>query len=657
MSRKILLILFVVCTGLFQLKAQTVLNLDGEDISLTEFLAIYNKNNSNAQSIDPKTKEEYLELFVNFKLKVREARELGMDTVTSFKRELAGYRRQLAAPYLTDEKVTDELIEEGYERMKEDINASHILIRLPAVPLPADTLKAYKKIMALKKKIKSPEKDFERIARESSEDPTAADNAGSLGYFSAFQMVYPFETAAYSTPVGTVSDVIRTSYGYHIVYVKDRRPARGEIRVAHIMVQFSAQDSGTAMLDKEKKIREIYDKLKSGGDFAQLAEQFSDDQGSAVKGGELPWFGTGRMVEEFENAAFELKNDGDFSEPVKTRYGWHIVKRLEKKGLASFEEIKPDLEKRVSRDIRSRMSKESFFKRMKKEYQYVDFPKNVQAMEKVLDSSYYRGQWRANEKAAKMNKTLFSLDATSVGGKKKEVTQQDFAKFMESNGRFQRLPGAEPNVIVNTLFEEFVQNEITQFEDGMLELKYADFKALMQEYHDGILLFDLMDKKVWSKAVRDTTGLKEYYEKTKNSQMWPERIDAYIFTCENEQVASKTRKYVKKKAKKNLLDKDDVLKTINLDSQLSLTVENGKYAKGEKDVLDQATWEKGFTENQSVSGKVKFAYIKEVLPSQPKKLEEARGVFISSYQDYLEKEWINELRSKYEVKTYPEVLK
>ncbi|MCB0480307.1 MAG: peptidyl-prolyl cis-trans isomerase [Flavobacteriales bacterium] len=657
MKRKILLILIIAFSIKFDAQAQVLLNVAGEDISLNEFLAIYNKNNNNAQAIDPKTKEEYLELFVNFKLKVREARELGMDTVESFKKELAGYRRQLAAPYLTDEKVTDELIEEAYKRMQEDVDASHILIRIPAVPTPADTLKAWKKVNSLKSKIKNPAKDFENLAKENSEDPTASENGGSLGYFSAFQMVYPFETAAYTTPIGQVSDIVRTSYGYHLVYVKDRRPARGEIHVAHIMVQLEPTDSGKVLLDKEQKANEIYGKLLAGEDFAELAKQFSDDRGSAANGGDLPWFGTGRMVEEFENAAFELQKDGDFSKPIKTRYGWHIIKRLEKKGIPPFEEVKGDLEKKVSRDTRARMSKEAFFSRIKREYGFVEYPKNVKAMEKTLDSNYFIGQWKAKTAADKMRKPVFVLDATSIGGSKKEFTQFDFAEFMQANGRFQRRPPQDHSIIVSALYEEYVTQELTKFEDGLLEMKYPEFKALMTEYHDGILLFDLMDKKVWSKAVKDTTGIQEFYESTKNERMWPERVEAFIFTCENESVANSTKKYVKKKAKKKQLSKDDVLKTINVDSQLSLSIEKGKFAKGAKPILDKKPWEVGFTEFESEGAKVKFAYIQQLLPAQPKELSEARGAVISSYQDYLEKQWLEELKAKYEVKVNLDVLK
>ena len=641
----------------FSLHSQTLLTVDGEDISLDEFLAIYNKNNASAQAIDPKTKEEYLELFINFKLKVREAREMGMDTIGSFQKELAGYRRQLAAPYMTDQKVTDELIQEAYDRKKQDVKVSHILVRLLTFPKPADTLKAWSKINALHNKIKDPTADFERVAKQSSEDPSAKDNGGNLGYFSAFQMVYPFESAAYNTDVGKVSNVVRTKFGYHLLWVVDKRAARGEIKTSHIMIQFAEEDSEEVLADKEKKANEIYEKLKAGADFSEMAKQYSDDKGSSKDGGALPWFGTGRMVENFENAAFALENNGDFSQPIKTRFGWHIIQRNDLKGIPTFEEIEEDLERQVARDSRSRMSQDAFYSRVKSEYGYKLNTRNLSALKKTIDSSYFEGKWKAKEKAAGMNKVIFSLDGSKYKGVKKDYTQADMALYLEKNKRFQRKPETDVEVIVNSVYNDFVNESLSDYENELLENKYPEFKALMQEYHDGILLFDLMDKKVWSKAVKDTVGLKSFYESHKQDYIWPERLEAFIFTCENEEVAKRTRKYVKKKAKSGELEKEDILNSINLESQLSLTVDNGKYAKGDNEMLDKIEWIKGFTENSSSEGKIKFVYVEDVLPSQAKELKEARGLIISAYQDQLEKEWIESLRSKYPVVINSEVLK
>ncbi|UTW62698.1 peptidylprolyl isomerase [bacterium SCSIO 12741] len=284
MNRTIALLLgLIMSTGLLA-QEDVLLNIAGEDITLDEFLMVYNKNNSNAQSIDPKTKEEYLDLYINFRLKVRQAEDMGMDTNRNFNKELSGYRRQLAVPYLNDETVTEELIQEAYNRMKEDVNAYHILIRCEPDASPQDSLEAWRKCMLIKRKITDPATDFEKLAKVESEDPSAVNNGGNLGYFNVFQMVYPFESAAYNTEVGQVSDPVRSRFGYHLVWVKDRRPARGEIQVAHIMVQTSENDDEKAAEEKEKKAMEIYDELQKGANFEELAKKYSDDRGTANKG-------------------------------------------------------------------------------------------------------------------------------------------------------------------------------------------------------------------------------------------------------------------------------------------------------------------------------------------------------------------------------------
>ena len=351
--KQVVSLLSILCVG-YTAFAQTskdpiLLKVEGQEVRLSEFEAVYNKNNSNAQSIDPKSKSEYLDLYINFKLKVAEAEALGMDTSRKFINELAGYRKQLAEPYLTDQQVTDDLIKEAYDRSKSDVNAFHILVQVDENANPKDTLAALKKIQNLRRKINDPATDFEKIAKTASEDPSAATNGGDLGYFSAFQMVYPFESAAFNTGLGSVSDPIRTRFGYHIIYVKDKRPARGEIRAAHIMVKVENADDQEEVNLAEKKTNELYQQLSEGADFENLAKEFSDDKGSARDGGELPWFGTGRMVPAFENAAFSLENDGDFSKPIRSRFGWHIIKRLEVRKTPEFDAIKEELKSFVEK--------------------------------------------------------------------------------------------------------------------------------------------------------------------------------------------------------------------------------------------------------------------------------------------------------------------
>jgi peptidyl-prolyl cis-trans isomerase SurA len=650
--------LFVaICTAfslvIFAQPDQNVLmTIAGKDITISEFESIYHKNNT-SQSADPKSIDEYLNLFVNFKLKVKEAEELGMDTSQSFKNELAGYRRQLAQPYLTDKDLNEALIKEAYDRYQYDVHAAHILIRMNTDAPAKDTLLAYNKLMAYKKRLESGE-DFKKIEKEVKASGDKDLIAEELGYFTAFQMVYQFETAAYTTKPGSVSLPVRTRFGYHIVKVSDKRPAKGQIHTAHIMIKTTPEYSEEQNNQAKSKIDEIYQKLKAGEDFASLAKQFSDDKGSASKGGTLPWFGVGpgSVVQEFADAAFAIKNDGEFSEPVKTPYGWHIIKRLETKGIDTFDEMKNELKNKVSRDGRSSLSKESLLKKIKEEYGYNPDMSKVYEFYKVVDTSYFSGEWNI-EKASKLNKKIFALTDTQHGNRTVVYTQKDFAEFINNNKRKQ--PKVDVKVLVNQLFERFTEEVCLKFEDENLEYKYDEFRMLLQEYRDGILLFELMDKKVWSKAVSDTVGLKEYYEANKQNFMWPERLDASVYTCANADIAKKAKALAKKQQKKGYTD-EFILNEINKDSQLNLKIESGKFQKGDNETIDKITWAEGITDDMNTDGKVVFVSVRKKLMPEPKSLKEARGLVTAEYQAALEKSWIKSLQEKYSVNINRELL-
>lgn len=631
-----------------------LLNVGDERVEMEEFWRVYTKNNTKAQAIDPKSLEEYLDLFINFKLKVLEAEAIGYDTIQALKNELSGYRKQLAAPYLTDQDVTENLILEAYTRMSQDVRAMHILLRVDEDAEPADTLRAYRKLMGIREKIKN-EADFQKFARLFSEDPSAKENGGDLGYFSVFRMVYPFESAAYNTEVGEISMPVRSSFGYHIIYVKDKRKARGEMRAAHIMVTSKASDDEAKKAQAKQKISEIYERLKAGESFEDLAAQFSDDKGSSTKGGDLGWFETGRMVESFEDAAFTLENNGDYSMPVQTSYGWHIIKRLDRKGVPNMDAIQSELKRKVTRDGRGEKSKESFVNARKMEYAYSDNRKNLQPFYKLIDEDYFDRKWKADEKVQGLTKVLFSIEDNKFKKEKKVFTQADFAKYLESSRRFQRRPATPIKQVVNESFEDWVSVVITDFEDQRLELKYKDFADLMKEYRDGILLFELMNDKIWSAAVTDSSGLNAFYEANKQNFMWPERLHASIFTCEDEKIAGKLAKMAKKQLKKGF-DGQLILDKFNVESQLTVSVKSDKYEKGKNEFLDKLPWQKGVSTIQS-GDKFNIVVMKEVLEPQPKLLSEARGMITAAYQDHLEKEWLKELRKKYPVNVSQPALK
>ncbi|HET6992732.1 MAG TPA: peptidylprolyl isomerase, partial [Bacteroidia bacterium] len=645
--------------------------------------------NNKDQSNDPAALENYLDLFTTFKMKVKEAEEMSLDTSAAFKNELAGYRHQVAQPYLTDKKVNDSLLMEAYSRMQEDIRASHILVRCDENALPADTVIAWAKISIingliagkanvkmindyeaklkakflitkaspaadtmkiynlvnplrqLERKYRGKPAPFEEVAYLVSEDESAKQNKGDLGYFTAFSMVYPFETLAYKTPVGKVGGPVRTRFGYHIIKVTDRRPAQGEILVAHIMIKapdgISAADSATA----RAKVDEIYAKVKAGEDFATLAKQFSDDKPSAANGGQLPWFGLYKMPQSFEKAAFALQNNGDYSEPVKTAWGWHIIKRIDKRSIASFESMKSDLKNRVSRDNRAMQGRVALIAKVKAENKFTEYIFTKQEFYKYVDSTYWQGHW-SSDRVKTMNKVMFTLGTTSY-------TQHDFAVYLETHET--RRSKADSKTLVDEAYKNFVDDACVAYEDSMLEIKYADFRNLMQEYRDGILLFDLMDKKVWSKAVKDTTGLRTYYEANKTKYMWGERADATVYSCKDAATSKQLRKLLKSGK-----DEKTILATLNKDSQLNVTVNHKIWNKGEDPMVD-ANWAVGVSADQTKDGRVLFVSTTKIIPPAPKTLQEARGLITSDYQNQLEKDWVDSLKKKYPVVINRDVLK
>ncbi|MEY4110778.1 MAG: hypothetical protein RLZZ46_1133 [Bacteroidota bacterium] len=621
-----------------------LLNIAGKPITKSEFMTVYMKNNTKAQATDPKSVEDYMELFINFKLKVKAAEDLGMDTISTFKNELEGYRKQLAQPYLVDNEVTDQLLKEAYERMKTDIHASHILIKCEPNALPKDSLAAYNKAIDARKRLLKGE-PFAKVAKAISDDPSAKENGGDLGFFSSLQMVYPFESAAYNTEQGKISMPVRTRFGYHVIQVLEKRKNPGTMVAAHIMVKCAQGASSEDSLKSRKKIDEIMGKLKAGEKFAELARQFSDDKGSAKRGGELPAFGTGRMVPEFEKAAFALPADSAVSEIIKTQYGWHIIKRISRKELAAYDEMKAEIKSKVTKDSRSQKSKDSKLAAIKKDYGFKETLPARDEITALVDTTFFEGKWQS-EKARALKKNLFSIG-------EKNYTQSDFVKFLET--RQTKRPKIDITQLVRDQYSIFLNESLLSYEESKLASKYPDYKALLQEYRDGILLFDLTDKNVWSKAVKDTVGLKAFYEANKNKYMWDSRVQASIYKCSDEKVAADVRKKLSDK-KKSLTD-EELRKEINKDSQLALEIESGKFLKGENEWVDKNGWKPGIGSNLQKEKQIIIVKVDKVINPEPKSLQEAKGAITADYQSQLEKDWISELRTRYPVVVNRELLK
>jgi len=624
----------IFCYTTFFGQENTILNIDNETVNKTEFEQIYWKNKKEKIA----TKEdldEYIQLFINFKLKVIAAEELGLDTTKKFIDELSGYRIQLEKPYLIDTSINEDLINEAYYRTINEVNASHIMTKLGPNPSSEDTLKAYNKILEIKNKIVSGNSGFEEAAGELSEDPYAKSSKGNLGYFNAFKMLYSFECAAYNTPVGKISDIIRTKYGYHIVKPNSIRKAKGRVKTSHIMITTSSKNKNEL---SEEKINSIFkDLVEKTKTFEELAIQFSEDRKSAKNGGEIGWINSGgNFYPEFEEAVFSLKADGEYSKPFKTPNGWHIVKRLSYEPIGDLKSMSYILKNKIQKDARAQKTKSSFINKLKTEYE-LKAMLNVKELVGILkNKNYDYVNFESNKKAKNINNIILTFSNVSY-------TNFDFIKYLAISKLIVK-DKIEENLIKQQ-FNKFINQKLIAFEKTQLETKHPDFKALMKEYRDGILLFEISDQNIWTKAIKDTAGLKEFYSSNRDTWKWPNRISGTIFISESKKTINKVKSLKLKKS----LSNDSIMTILNTGNLFNLKYENKIIDDFKKYNLAFEDLEKGFNGPFNHQKKWVLIYIEDKLPQRNKELKEAEGIIVSAYQNYLENQWLSSLKEKHKI--------
>jgi len=619
-----------------------LMEIDNKKITKSDFLQVYLKNNSNPK-YDQQTLDEYIELYKKFQLKVAEAEALGYDTIKRLTQELEGYQRQLTLPYLTDKETNQQLVKEAYERMKKEVRASHILIKVDAGN--DDTLAAYNRAMEVREKLLNNAR-FDSLALVYSQDESVANNQGDLGYFTAFQMVYPFEQAAYTLQVGEVSMPIRTRFGYHILKLTDVRNARGTMTAAHIMITARKNTSSQQDIERaQAKINELYAKLQAGENFEELAVQYSEDPGSADKGGLLPVFGTGtttRLLPIFEQTAFSLEQNGDYSRPIQSEMGFHIIKRLSWSPLKPFEELKKEIEQKVSRDERAQITQASFIEKLKKEYNFeLENQQSIEWLSKNLDSSIYQGNFDLSQFNIVLE-PIFTLN-------QKTYTQADFVNYL--NGKARQLRGIALSEIPQKMKQSWIDDEVIELEKQQLPNKYPEYKALMQEYHNGILLYEIMNDKVWNKAIKDTEGLQAFYKKNKAKYQWDKRYDLIAYIAANQQESEKVYQLAK-----NKISPDTILKQMTLNSSLNLSLQVGVFEQSKLAYIHGQKLKKGLNKPYEFQGKYYVVKINKIIKAQPKALNEAKGLIASDYQAELEQKWLEELAKKHTVIIHHDVL-
>lgn len=638
-----------------KLDKKVLMTIGDKPVTVKEFNDVYTKNNLKGDVVEKKTVDEYLDLFATFRMKVMEATELKLDTSAKFKNELAGYRKQLAKPFLSSDDITDELLQEAYQRKQKDIRASHILIRCDKHAMPSDTLKAYNQAMEIRKKALKGA-DFGDLAVKYSEDPSAKDmaatetmpfrkgNRGDLGYFSVFDMVYPFETGAYNTKEGEISMPVRSDFGYHIIKVQSVTDAMGTIQAAHIFLQLPADASAEDEATVKTKADNIYNELmeQEGKNWNEAVNLYTDDRGTVSRGGALSNFTVSRIVPEFIEVCKGLEIN-QIAKPVRTNYGYHIIKMLGKSGVGSFEKETKGLTERIEKDMRSKKSEEVVLRQVRKEYKFKANDKNIEAFMATVDSTILMA---AYEPAAsvKMDAVLFTIDG-------KATTAADLVEYIKAKQTLQKYVTAQ--TYAYQLYESFANEKVMNYADEHLEEKYPDFKDLVQEYRDGIMLFDLMDLEVWNKAVKDTTGLKEFHEKNAAKYMWNDRVYATLVTVNRQESLPKVMALIEAGT-----PLDSLRSFITRDSITNTFVRKGFFQKGDNQFVDQTEWKEGVVNKipSTVDESTVVVCIREVRKPEQKTLKEAKGLVTSDYQAELEEKWVNALRAKYPVTVDEQVL-
>lgn len=623
--------------------AQTLFTYGPNAVSKEEFLRIYKKNNTQKKpDFSAKSVNEYLDLYSLFRMKVKEAELMKLDTTQAVRSELNDYKGQLARTYLSDKQVTKDLVKQAYDRMKEEVKVAHILV---AVRPNQDTAVAYQKIDSIYKAITAQHADFGALAKALSDDKGSGANGGELGYITALQVVYPFENAAYNTPVGQVSKPFRSQFGYHILKVQDKRKSSGQVQVAQIMIATPKSKGEQGIADARKKMADVQAALKSGKAFEEVAKEYSEDKFSKDKGGLMEPFGVGKLMPEFEAAAFALKKPGDLSAPVQTDYGIHLIKLIKKTPLQPFDSIQDNITRRVENDSRAIVAKEAYQDKVKKQLGFKAYPDNLDKLIGTVTADEKKNEFKAEDfKSA--SATLFEL-----GGK--QYSQSDFMTYAAGITRG-NLMGNKATAL-RDLYKMYENSTLSDLQQAELEKNNEEYRNLITEYRDGILLFALMDKNVWSKASKDTSGLSGFYSNNQDKYQWQPGFEGTVYQAANEADLVKLQTALNAGE-----DVNEALGKINTaENPAKIAQQSGRF-EFSRFTADQSAYIEGkagkiFKNEESLYTMV---VANKLHPAAEKKsLDEARGFVVADYQDYLEKSWNQELRNRYPVKVEEKTLK
>jgi len=646
MNKKHFFIVVLICFSCVALaqKNRVLFTIDGSPYYTNEFLRIYNKNLDLVKDEEQKDIDNYLDLYLGYKLKVKKAYTLGLDKEPKYLNELSSYRKQLVKNYISDTEITDQLVQEAYERSLKEIRTSHILVAVDPSASPEDTLQAYKRMQAIRQHLDKGE-SFERLAEENSDDPSARENSGDLGYFSVFRMVYPFESAAYKTKVGEISEIVRTRFGYHIVKVSDIRDNRGQITIAHIMIG-KTKDDDRSRRDALGKIGTIHRKLEQGESFEALAKQFSEDKNSAERGGNLGVITSGHLNSViFEDAAFSIENIGGYTKPIETDFGWHIIKLIEKHPLKTFEEAEKDIRLKLQTSERAKVVDQIMVSRLKKRYKpKIDHNVLRFVVDLAVTESYYTENFTIPKNTAEFNKKVITMG-------KKKINATEFLKFIQNEqDRKQRIQPLE--LLKVQLITDFVNYSLTEHHEQNLENEFPEFKHVMDEYREGLLLFDLMEKEIWEKAQNDTLSLENFYQENKGKYRWKRRLEAVVASSVNKKFVEQTKQYFEQEK-----SVDFIKNQLNKDAIVNIMIDEGFYEQKSNGLPKDYELSVGVSDVYKEDDYYYVILGKEIIPSSAKTFEEAKSKVINDYQGHLENTWVDSLKEEFKCKINKKALK
>ena len=644
MNTRNLLLLFLFIgyfNGNAQNKKNVLLTINSNPVYSSDFTKVFNKNLDLVVEESQKNVAGYLDLFIDYKLKISEAYAQELDKNQQYIKEFKKYEDQLAKKYIYDKRVVSKLVEEAYDRSLEEINAEHILVLSNLNDSPNDTLKAYNKIKEAHVKALKGE-NFTSLVIEYSEEPGAKKSKGKLGYFTAFQMVYPFENTAYNTKVGEISQITRTSFGYHIIKINDRRKKKPKINVSHIMI-FSNKDKKAE--DPEERINELYAMIMQGEPFEKIAKQFSEDKNTGVKGGQLKTFGPGDLkAPKFENAAYSIKNEGEIIAPIQSAFGWHIIRLNEKFSIPSFEEQKDDIEKKVKGGARALVVTQAINNKIIKKYGFKEGESYISYFNNFVNDSILSRKWTYSSIPLTENQILFIIGDH-------DVTYTDFAEYLRDNQKTIKKYINKESLLID-MYVKFKNETLKNYFKERLEVENTEYATIINDYRNGLLVYDVMNKNIWQFAKTDSTGLKDYYEKTKNNYKWKKRLDVDIYSSSDEITTKQVQTLLMRGE-----ESATIKKQINSDGKINVITVSDVFEIDQSELPEDLIPEKGVSDIKLNDGFYVVVNIKEVIEPTLKEFDEVRGTVISDFQTEIEKKWMQSLRDKYEVKINNKSLK